>query len=92
MLDTQSETLLNLEIRILEYVINEDDVKCESSHDPEFNPVCSVEAVAICLGCTPKRFLACQNTVKAYESFMRNGGICVDCKKDARDCWRLIPI
>lgn len=92
MLDVENDTLLNLEIRILELIIDEDDCKCESRHAPPFNPECSHEVVAISLGCDPVQLKICQKAVEDYAEFKARGVKCWLCNRPAAECWREVPI
>lgn len=92
MLDVENDTLLGLEIRILEHVFNEDDMECESTHDPHYNPVCSHEVVALSYGCDNYVMRICENCVKAYKAFKEGGGRCLTCQRPAAECWREVPI
>lgn len=64
-------------------------VACQSPH---YNCECTVEVVALSIGCTDTR-MVCGGAVAANRAAMlRPGAICFDCLNLAADCWQIRPI
>ena len=75
-----------VEIAMLEEAF-EDALKCQMRHAEE----CTVEVVARGVSCTTSMNF-CRIAQSAHLYKMASGYRCADCKRYARDCWRIIPI
>lgn len=89
MLDTQEITEFDLSL----LPGWDEELKCESRHDPKQVPVCTVEVVAIKSRHCSKPFLICQ---ASYEYNLRiiSGAryYCSDCGENVYDCWKVTPV
>lgn len=61
---------------------------CEAIHT---RTACSVLVVARATWCEPS-LLICQSSAVATLDRMSWGVLCAECKRPAKDCWRIIPI
>ena len=81
-----------LEMRELEEVFEQDDIKCESMHET-VGPGCSIEVThlsGVSCGGTARR--VCTNAAHNNEAYRQTHEPCVYCKNDAFDCWKIRPI
>jgi len=64
------------------------ELKCQMQHGREG---CTVEVVARAVSCGTS-LNVCENGRRWHVQKMQGNWKCAECKRRARDCWRVIPI
>ena len=75
-----------LEMRELEEVFEQDDLKCEINHR---KTACTVEVThrIVGVGCPGRDVNVCTNAADYKKARQERGVRCADCQRPARDCW-----
>jgi hypothetical protein len=69
----------------------EEEIKCESKHEPDLNPHCSIEVTHRVQSCVD-RLDECASAARVNLELMDLNWTCTGCKRRARDCWTVRPI
>jgi hypothetical protein len=72
-----------------------DELRCESPHDPTTDGAndsgCTVTVTHRIYGCTHGGMI-CASRAEHKSAQMLRGVVCLDCKRLASECWKIIPI
>lgn len=73
----------------LEIILSWEAEHCQSAHSDPGNEVCTHQVSGSISGCKPGVVQACEGHLAHKSRVMDGGYACRECRKLARDCWRI---